>query len=104
MVEFQEDYFDLIFYDMNKGVVGTQSELKFLLDLRDLLSDRKVIVHFFNYTDFSIRYYLEDRVTFICCKEHWRKHIEKSKSLREMFDKFIEIVESDCLYTLRYTS
>ena len=104
MVHFEEEFLDLVFYDINEGVVGTQSELKFLLDLRDLLSDKKVIVHFFNYTDFSIRYYLEDRVTFICCKEYWRKHLENSKSLREIFDKFIEIVENDSLYTLSYTS
>jgi len=99
MVHFEEEFLDLVFYDINQGVVGTQSDLKFLLDLRDLLSDKKLFINFFNYTDFSIRYYLDGHITFICCKSQWREYLEESKNLREIFYKFIEIVENDRLHT-----
>lgn len=98
MIQFDENFVDIIFYDEDLGVLGTKSDLKFLLDLKDLLLDNKLFISFFNYTDFSIRYHINSHMTIICCKEEWRDSLEKYDSVGGVIDKFLEIVENESLY------
>ena len=98
MIRFNEIFFDIIFYDFNGKNVWSQSDVKFVLDLKQLLSGKKMKVFFHYLNDISIRYHLRgEYMSIYYSKESLGDHLKQYKDIDDLFDRFLEIVKYDSL-------
>jgi len=93
MVQFNEIFIDIIFYDFNGENIWNQSDVKFVLDLKQLLSGKKMKVFFHYLNDTSIRYNLRGYLSIYYRKESLGDYLKQYRDIDDLFDRFLEIVK-----------